>query len=48
MDLEEGSTKDGKEHYRELLRQLNLGLEDKMDVKVGSLSGRASARPWLF
>ena len=26
-------------YYRELLRTLNLGLEDKMDVKVGSLSG---------
>lgn len=25
--------------YRESLRQLNLGLEDKMEVKVGSLSG---------
>ena len=25
--------------YRDQLRQLNLGLEDKMDVKVGSLSG---------
>ena len=27
------------EYYRELLRPLNLGLEDKMHVKVGSLSG---------
>ncbi|MFR3031739.1 MAG: ABC transporter ATP-binding protein, partial [Blautia sp.] len=25
--------------YRDQLRQLNLGLEDKLDVKVGSLSG---------
>lgn len=25
--------------YREMLAQLNLGLEDKMNVKVGSLSG---------
>jgi putative ABC transport system ATP-binding protein len=25
--------------YQEMLRPLNLGLEDKMDVKVGSLSG---------
>lgn len=25
--------------YQEQLRQLNLGLEDKMDVKVGALSG---------
>lgn len=28
-----------REVYRELLRPLNLGLEDKMDVKVGALSG---------
>jgi putative ABC transport system ATP-binding protein len=28
-----------KEAYQEMLRPLNLGLEDKMDVKVGSLSG---------
>ena len=27
------------EYYREQLAQLGLGLEDKMDVKVGSLSG---------
>ncbi len=27
------------EHYRQLLSTLGLGLEDKMDVKVGSLSG---------
>lgn len=26
-------------YYRELLEQLNLGLEDKLGVKVGSLSG---------
>ena len=26
-------------HYRELLSQLGLGLEDKLDIKVGSLSG---------
>ena len=25
--------------YREMLRELNLGLEDKMDIPVGSLSG---------
>lgn len=37
--LGRGINKGRKEHYRELLRQLNLGLEDKMDVKVGSLSG---------
>ncbi|MEE0421394.1 MAG: ATP-binding cassette domain-containing protein [Lachnospiraceae bacterium] len=28
-----------REAYRELLRPLNLGLEDKLDVKVGALSG---------
>lgn len=28
-----------REAYQEMLRPLNLGLEDKMDVKVGSLSG---------
>lgn len=28
-----------REVYRELLRPLNLGLEDKLDVKVGALSG---------
>ena len=28
-----------KEYYQDLLCPLNLGLEDKMDVKVGSLSG---------
>lgn len=27
------------EYYQELLKPLNLGLEDKMHVKVGSLSG---------
>ena len=28
-----------RDYYQELLRPLNLGLEDKMDVKVGALSG---------
>ena len=28
-----------KEYYRDQLSLLNLGLEDKLDVKVGSLSG---------
>src|SRR5699024_11549123 len=37
--LGRGINKGRKEHYRELLRPLNLGLEDKMNVKVGSLSG---------
>ena len=27
------------EHYREMLRDLNLGLENQMETKVGSLSG---------
>lgn len=34
-----GINRTRKEHYRDLLSQLGLGLEDKMDVKVGSLSG---------
>ncbi len=34
-----GINKARRESYRESLRQLNLGLEDKMDVKVGALSG---------
>lgn len=34
-----GVNKKRRESYREMLRPLNLGLEDKMDVKVGSLSG---------
>lgn len=34
-----GTNKARKTYYQDLLRQLNLGLEDKMNVKVGSLSG---------
>ena len=34
-----GINKARKEYYREILSQLGLGLENKMDVKVGSLSG---------
>ncbi len=34
-----GINKKRKEYYRESLRQLNLGLEDKLDIKVGALSG---------
>ena len=34
-----GINKGRKEYYREILSQLGLGLENKMDVKVGSLSG---------
>lgn len=37
--LGRGVNKQRIEYYRELLRPLNLGLEDKMYVKVGSLSG---------
>lgn len=37
--LRRGTNKARIEYYREQLRQLNLGLEDKMDVKVGVLSG---------
>ena len=37
--LKPGITKKEREEYKELLKILGLGLEDKMDVKVGSLSG---------
>lgn len=37
--LGRGVNKHRVKYYRELLRPLNLGLEDKMHVKVGSLSG---------
>lgn len=37
--LGRGTNKVRTDYYREQLRQLNLGLEDKMDVKVGVLSG---------
>ena len=37
--LTKGVNKARIEEYRESLRQLNLGLEDKMYTKVGSLSG---------
>ena len=37
--LGRGTNKGRISYYQELLRPLNLGLEDKMDVKVGSLSG---------
>ncbi len=38
-NLGHGVNKARVEAYRELLRPLNLGLEDKMGVQVGSLSG---------
>lgn len=37
--LGRGTNKARIEAYREELRKLNLGLEDKLNVKVGSLSG---------
>lgn len=37
--LGKGIHKNRKSHYQELLSQLNLGLENKLNVKVGSLSG---------
>lgn len=38
-NLKLGINKKRIDSYRDSLRQLNLGLEDKMDVKVGALSG---------
>ena len=37
--LSRGINKARINDYREMLRELNLGLEDKMDIPVGSLSG---------
>lgn len=37
--LRRGTDKNRIEYYRDLLSQLNLGLEDKLEVKVGLLSG---------
>ena len=37
--LSRGTEKGRIDFYKDQLRQLNLGLEDKLDVKVGSLSG---------
>ena len=37
--LSRGTNKARMDYYREQLSQLGLGLEDKMDVKVGALSG---------
>lgn len=34
-----GIRRDRLEYYKELLRPMNLGLEDRMDVRVGALSG---------
>ena len=41
--LKRGVNKNRTEYYRELLRPLNLGLEDKMHVKVGISFGRAAS-----
>lgn len=37
--LSRGTNKSRILHYQELLSRLNLGLEDKMDIRVGALSG---------
>lgn len=37
--LTRGTNKGRISYYQELLSQLNLGLEEKLDVKVGALSG---------
>ncbi|MDF2589462.1 MAG: transporter ATP-binding protein [Anaerocolumna sp.] len=39
FNLRRGTTKSRIEYYRESLSELNLGLEDKLQVPVGSLSG---------
>lgn len=39
FNLKRGTNRQRIDYYRELLSQLNLGLENKMDIKVGSLSG---------
>lgn len=39
FNLRKGTNKKRIEYYRENLRKLNLGLEDKLEVPVGSLSG---------
>lgn len=39
FNLGRGTNKGRLEQYREMLRPLNLGLEDKMYTQVGSLSG---------
>lgn len=38
-DLRKGTNRNRIRDYQEQLAQLNLGLEDKLDVKVGALSG---------
>ena len=43
-----GVQKKREEHYKEMLRPLNLGLGDKLHVKVGSLSGGQRQAMSLF
>jgi len=45
--LSRGTNKSRIEYYREQLSQLGLGLEDKMDVKVGALSGGQRQRAFI-
>ena len=37
--LRPGNTRDERDHYREMLKILDLGLEDRLTSKVGLLSG---------
>ena len=37
--LKQGISQDERKEYKELLKSLNLGLEDRLDSKVGLLSG---------
>ncbi len=37
--LKKGTDHSRIEHYKDMLREVNLGLEDKLDTKVGQLSG---------
>lgn len=39
MNLRPGIRFDEVEHFKELLKELDLGLENKLDAKVGQLSG---------
>lgn len=39
FNLTQGLNKKRREYYREILAELDLGLEEKMDVMVGALSG---------
>ncbi|MDD5937250.1 MAG: ATP-binding cassette domain-containing protein [Clostridiales bacterium] len=39
FNLSRGTNRERIDYYRELLQKLNLGLEDKLQTKVGSLSG---------